>query len=75
MIANTSALIADAAKQKSASPRGCRNFSMALNFCAEQQTRWYELTEKLPQRPTITAMQKLAKNTKWCSSSLSTKSK
>jgi beta-ureidopropionase len=30
-------------------------------FCAEQQERWYELTEPVPDGPTIGRMQKLAK--------------
>ena len=30
-------------------------------FCAEQQTRWYELTEPIPDGPTTERMQKLAK--------------
>src|SRR3984957_3657694 len=30
-------------------------------FCAEQNARWYELTEKVPDGPTLTRMQKLAK--------------
>src|ERR1039457_3719977 len=30
-------------------------------FCAEQQTRWYDLTEPVPDGPTVTRMQKLAK--------------
>jgi len=30
-------------------------------FCAEQQTRWYELTERVPNGATIARMQKLAK--------------
>lgn len=30
-------------------------------FCAEQQERWYELTEAVPDGPTIERMQKLAK--------------
>jgi beta-ureidopropionase len=30
-------------------------------FCAEQQERWYELTEPVPDGPTIERMQKLAK--------------
>ena len=29
-------------------------------FCAEQQTRWYELTEPVPGGPTLARMQKLA---------------
>src|ERR1700678_3704333 len=30
-------------------------------FCAEQNARWYELTERVPDGPTLTRMQKLAK--------------
>ena len=30
-------------------------------FCAEQETRWYHLTERVPDGPTITLMRKLAK--------------
>jgi beta-ureidopropionase len=30
-------------------------------FCAEQQTKWYDLTEPVPGGPTVTRMQKLAK--------------
>jgi beta-ureidopropionase len=30
-------------------------------FCAEQQTRWYEAVEKIPDGPTIRLMQELAK--------------
>jgi beta-ureidopropionase len=33
-------------------------------FCAEQETRWYELTEKVPQGPTVSEMQKLARKHK-----------
>src|SRR5215831_15944038 len=29
-------------------------------FCAEQNTRWYELTEPVPDGPTIKLMQKIA---------------
>ena len=29
-------------------------------FCAEQNTRWYELTESVPDGPTIKLMQKVA---------------
>ena len=29
-------------------------------FCAEQNTRWYELTEPVPDGPTVKLMQKLA---------------
>ncbi len=31
-------------------------------FCAEQQTRWYELTERVPDGPTIRRFQELAKD-------------
>jgi N-carbamoylputrescine amidase len=30
-------------------------------FCAEQETRWYELTEQVPEGPTIAFVQKLAR--------------
>src|SRR5205823_1461432 len=30
-------------------------------FCAEQNARWYELTERVPDGPTIKLMQKIAK--------------
>jgi N-carbamoylputrescine amidase len=33
-------------------------------FCAEQQARWYELTETVPGGPTVERMQKLAKKHK-----------
>ncbi len=33
-------------------------------FCAEQQARWYELTEPVPGGPTVERMQKLAKKHK-----------
>ena len=33
-------------------------------FCAEQQTRWYDFTEKIPDGPTIKRMQELARQHK-----------
>jgi beta-ureidopropionase len=30
-------------------------------FCAEQQTRWYEGVERVPDGPTVTLMQEVAK--------------
>jgi len=30
-------------------------------FCAEQETRWYHMTERIPGGPTVTLMRKLAK--------------
>ena len=30
-------------------------------FCAEQETRWYHMTERIPDGPTVTLMRKLAK--------------
>jgi len=33
-------------------------------FCAEQDTRWYEIAERIPDGPTIKLMQKLAKEHK-----------
>src|SRR5258708_4832841 len=60
MIAKHERLIADAAKQK-VQILGLQELFYGPYFCAEQQTRWYELTEKVPNGPTIAAMQKLAK--------------
>ena len=31
-------------------------------FCAEQETKWYELTERIPDGPTTRLMSELAKN-------------
>jgi beta-ureidopropionase len=31
-------------------------------FCAEQETRWYDLTERVPDGPTITLMSQIAKH-------------
>jgi len=33
-------------------------------FCAEQETRWYALTERVPEGPTVSEMQKLARKHK-----------
>ncbi|HEY4361049.1 MAG TPA: nitrilase-related carbon-nitrogen hydrolase [Bryobacteraceae bacterium] len=33
-------------------------------FCAEQQTRWYDSTERIPEGPTITRMRELARKYK-----------
>src|ERR1700758_3896754 len=60
MIAKHERLIADAAKQK-VQILGLQELFYGPYFCAEQQTRWYELTEKVPSGPSVTAMQKLAK--------------
>jgi N-carbamoylputrescine amidase len=30
-------------------------------FCAEQQTRWYEAVERIPDGPTVRLMQEVAK--------------
>ena len=30
-------------------------------FCAEQETRWYHLTERVPDGPTVSLMRKLAR--------------
>ncbi|HEY0097808.1 MAG TPA: nitrilase-related carbon-nitrogen hydrolase [Pyrinomonadaceae bacterium] len=54
------ALIADAAKQ------GVQILCMqevftTPYFCAEQQTRWYEAVEKIPDGPTVRLMQEVAK--------------
>jgi len=60
MIAKHERLIADAAKQK-VQVLGLQELFYGPYFCAEQQTRWYELTERVPNGATIARMQKLAK--------------
>src|SRR6266436_3907913 len=60
MIAKHERLIADAAKKK-VQILGLQELFYGPYFCAEQQTRWYELTERMPNGPTISRMQKLAK--------------
>src|ERR1700738_5003527 len=60
MIAKHERLIADAAKQK-VQVLGLQELFYGPYFCAEQQTRWYELPERVPNGATVTRMQKLAK--------------
>src|SRR5258706_9195391 len=60
MIAKHERLIADAAKKK-VQILGLQELFYGPYFCAEQQTRWYELTERVPNGPTVSRMQKLAK--------------
>ena len=54
------AMIADAAKQGVQILCMQEVFTMPY-FCAEQQTRWYEAVEKIPDGPTTKLMQELAK--------------
>src|SRR5213079_1654354 len=60
MIAKHERLIASAAKKK-IQILGLQELFYGPYFCAEQQTRWYELTERIPDGPTISLMQRLAK--------------
>src|ERR1700688_4378176 len=60
MIAKHEALIAAAAKRK-VQILGLQELFYGPYFCAEQQTKWYGLTEPVPSGPTSTRMQKLAK--------------
>ena len=60
MIAKHERLIADAAKRK-VQILGLQELFYGPYFCAEQQTKWYELTEPVPNGPTLVRMQKLAK--------------
>ncbi len=60
MIAKHERLIADAARKK-VQILGLQELFYGPYFCAEQQTRWYELTERVPAGPTVSLMQKLAK--------------
>src|SRR5205085_105144 len=74
MIAKHEGLIAAAAKKK-IQILGLQELFYGPYFCAEQETRWYELTERLPSGPTIRACKNSRRNTKWFSSSRSTKLK
>jgi N-carbamoylputrescine amidase len=56
-------LIAQAAKQK-VKILCLQELFYGPYFCAEQETRWYELTEKVPEGPTTKLMMKLAKKHK-----------
>src|SRR6202035_3504137 len=60
MIAKHERLIAEAGKKK-VQVLGLQELFYGPYFCAEQQTRWYELTEPVPDGPTVARMQKLAK--------------
>src|SRR2546426_2958320 len=60
MIVKHERLIAEAARKK-VQILGLQELFYGPYFCAEQQTRWYELTERVPAGPTVSLMQKLAK--------------
>ena len=42
----------------------CRRLFYGPYFCAEQETKWYDLTERIPDGPTTKLMQELAKKHK-----------
>ena len=60
MIEKHVALIADAAK-KGAQVVCLQELFYGPYFCAEQQARWYELTERVPDGPTTRLMAELAR--------------
>jgi beta-ureidopropionase len=60
MIDKHVALIADAAK-RGAQVVCLQELFYGPYFCAEQQTKWYELTERIPDGPTTKLMGELAK--------------
>jgi N-carbamoylputrescine amidase len=60
MIAKHEKLIAQAAKKR-VQILGLQELFYGPYFCAEQQTRWYDLTEPVPSGPSVARMQKLAK--------------
>jgi len=60
MILKHEKLIAAAAKKK-VQILGLQELFYGPYFCAEQHQKWYELTESVPDGPTTTRMQKLAK--------------
>ncbi len=53
-------LVREAAK-KGVQILGLQELFYGPYFCAEQQARWYELTERVPGGPTLALMQKLSK--------------
>src|ERR1700747_2209691 len=59
MIAKHEDLIAAAAKKK-IRILGLQELFYGPYFCAEQETRWYELTERVPDGPTTRLMGELA---------------
>ena len=60
MVAKHAKMIAAAARRR-VQILGLQELFYGLYFCAEQQPRWYELTERVPGGPTVTAMQQLAR--------------
>jgi beta-ureidopropionase len=60
MLERHAALIADAAKKK-VRILCLQELFYGPYFCAEQETRWYDLTEKVPDGPTVSFVRKLAK--------------
>jgi beta-ureidopropionase len=60
MIAKHEKYIADAA-QRGSQITCLQEIFYGPYFCAEQQTRWYDLTEPIPNGPTIKRMQELAR--------------
>src|SRR5213082_284485 len=60
MIAKHELLIASAAKKK-IQILGLQELFYGPYFCAEQEARWYELTEKVPEGPTTKLFTALAK--------------
>ena len=53
-------MIDDAAKDN-VQVLGLQELFYGPYFCAEQDTKWYELTERIPDGPTTRLMQQLAK--------------
>ena len=53
-------LIAEAARQK-AQILCLQELVYGPYFCAEQETKWYHMTERVPDGPTVQLMRKLAK--------------
>ena len=59
MIAKHEKMIAEAGKRK-VQILCLQELFYGPYFCAEQDTRWYDLTEPVPDGPTLKRMQKLA---------------
>ena len=64
MIVKHEKLIAAAAKRK-VQILGLQELFYGPYFCAEQQTKWYDLTEPVPDGPTSRACKNSRRNTAW----------
>ena len=65
MVQKHERMIAMAAKKK-VQILGLQELFYGPYFCAEQKIRWYELTERVPNGPTISRCKSWREATRWC---------